>query len=161
MMDKVSICRRIENGAAMSDYAHLTADERDRREALKAGGLSLLAFGRAASTISRELARNALDSGAQWGHPHHQWRTPIAREGLWEADHPGNEVLFVVSTVCACSIIRLHVDPGAVVGDGGGRRAGVEEEAWRQELRGSGQVGGDLLLEGCAGDLVDHSHPDG
>jgi IS30 family transposase len=41
----------------MSDYAHLTADERDRLAALKADGLSLRAIaraiGRAASTISR------------------------------------------------------------------------------------------------------------
>jgi len=51
----------------MSGYSHLTADERDRIADLKAEGLSLRAMarvvGRAASTISRELARNALDSG--------------------------------------------------------------------------------------------------
>ena len=56
----------------MSDYAHLTADERDRLAALKADGLSLRAvaraLGRAASTISRELRRNALDSGAYRPH---------------------------------------------------------------------------------------------
>ena len=56
----------------MSDYAHLTADERDRLAALKADGLSLRAIaralGRAASTISRELRRNALDSGAYRPH---------------------------------------------------------------------------------------------
>jgi transposase, IS30 family len=52
----------------MSGYSHLTADERDRLADLKADGLSLQAIaralGRAASTISRELRRNALDSGA-------------------------------------------------------------------------------------------------
>jgi transposase, IS30 family len=52
----------------MPGYAHLTADERDRIAELKADGASLraigLALGRAASTISRELRRNALDSGA-------------------------------------------------------------------------------------------------
>jgi transposase, IS30 family len=52
----------------MPGYAHLTADERDRIAELKADGASLRvigrALGRAASTISRELRRNALDSGA-------------------------------------------------------------------------------------------------
>jgi transposase, IS30 family len=52
----------------MPGYAHLTADERDRIAELKADGASLRAIGRAlgraASTISRELRRNALDSGA-------------------------------------------------------------------------------------------------
>jgi IS30 family transposase len=52
----------------MPGYSHLTADERDRLAELKADGLSLQAIGRAlgraASTISRELRRNALDSGA-------------------------------------------------------------------------------------------------
>ncbi len=56
----------------MSEYAHLTAEERDRLAALKAGGLSLRAIaralGRATSTISRELRRNALDSGAYRPH---------------------------------------------------------------------------------------------
>jgi IS30 family transposase len=56
----------------MSRYAHLTADERDRLADLKADGLSLRAIGRtlgrAASTISRELRRNALDSGAYRPH---------------------------------------------------------------------------------------------
>lgn len=56
----------------MSEYAHLTADERDRLADLKAAGLSLRAIsralGRAASTVSRELRRNALDSGAYRPH---------------------------------------------------------------------------------------------
>ena len=56
----------------MSDYAHLAADERDRLAALKSDGASLRAIakalGRAASTISRELRRNALDSGAYRPH---------------------------------------------------------------------------------------------
>ena len=51
----------------MSGYAHLSAEERDRLADLKADGLSLRAIaralGRAASTISRELRRNALNSG--------------------------------------------------------------------------------------------------
>jgi IS30 family transposase len=51
----------------MSGYSHLTAAERDRIADLKAAGLSLRAvgrsIGRAASTISREFRRNALDSG--------------------------------------------------------------------------------------------------
>jgi IS30 family transposase len=56
----------------MSGYSHLTAEERDRIAGLKAGGLSLRAIaralGRAASTISREVRRNALDSGAYRPH---------------------------------------------------------------------------------------------
>ena len=56
----------------MSGYSHLTAEERDRIAGLKADGLSLRsiakALGRAVSTISRELRRNALDSGAYRPH---------------------------------------------------------------------------------------------
>ena len=56
----------------MSGYSHLTAAERDQIADLKADGLSLQAIsralGRAASTISRELRRNALDSGAYRPH---------------------------------------------------------------------------------------------
>ena len=56
----------------MSGYSHLTAEERDRLAGLMADGLSLRsiakALGRAASTISRELRRNALDSGAYRPH---------------------------------------------------------------------------------------------
>ena len=56
----------------MSEYSHLTAEERDRLAGLMADGLSLRsiakALGRAASTISRELRRNALDSGAYRPH---------------------------------------------------------------------------------------------
>ena len=56
----------------MSGYSHLTAEERDRLAGLMADGLSLRsiakALGRAASSISRELRRNALDSGAYRPH---------------------------------------------------------------------------------------------
>ena len=56
----------------MSGYSHLTAEERDRLADLRADGLSLRAIakalGRAVSTISRELRRNALDSGAYRPH---------------------------------------------------------------------------------------------
>ena len=56
----------------MSGYSHLTAEEPDRIAGLMADGLSLRsiakALGRAASTISRELRRNALDSGAYRPH---------------------------------------------------------------------------------------------
>src|SRR5918998_112008 len=52
---------------AMSGGTHLTLDERERLAALKAEGLGLRAIaaglGRAASTISRELRRNALPRG--------------------------------------------------------------------------------------------------
>ena len=56
----------------MSGYAHLTADERDRLAGFLSAGLSLRAIaralGRAPSTISREIGRNALDSGAYRPH---------------------------------------------------------------------------------------------
>jgi IS30 family transposase len=51
----------------MSGGTHLTLDERERLAALKAEGLGLRAIarelGRAASTVSRELRRNALPKG--------------------------------------------------------------------------------------------------
>jgi IS30 family transposase len=51
----------------MSGGTHLTLDERERLAALKAEGLGLRAIarelGRAASTVSRELRRNALPRG--------------------------------------------------------------------------------------------------
>ena len=51
----------------MSDGTHLRLGEREQLAALKAEGLSLRAIaarlGRAASTISRELRRNALPRG--------------------------------------------------------------------------------------------------
>src|ERR687893_2919507 len=51
----------------MADGTHLTLEERERLAALKAEGLSLRAIarqlGRVASTISRELRRNALPRG--------------------------------------------------------------------------------------------------
>ena len=52
----------------MSNYTHLTSSERDQIAALKIDGLSIQTIaarlGRAGSTISRELKRNALESGA-------------------------------------------------------------------------------------------------
>ena len=51
----------------MSGGTHLELEERERLAASKAGGLSLRAIaralGRAASTVSRELRRNALPKG--------------------------------------------------------------------------------------------------
>ena len=56
----------------MSGYFHLSAEEMDRLADLRADGLSLRAIaralGRAASTLSRELRRNSLDSGAYRPH---------------------------------------------------------------------------------------------
>src|SRR3954463_6001728 len=53
---------------AMPGYSHLLDDERDQIAALKAAGRSIgaiaKAVGRAKSTVSRELRRNALPSGA-------------------------------------------------------------------------------------------------
>src|SRR5215212_872184 len=52
---------------AMAGYSHLLDDERDQIAALKAAGHSIgaiaKAVGRAKSTVSRELRRNALPSG--------------------------------------------------------------------------------------------------
>src|SRR5215218_586867 len=52
---------------AMPGYSHLLDDERDHIAALKAAGRSIgaiaKAVGRAKSTVSRELRRNALPSG--------------------------------------------------------------------------------------------------
>src|SRR6188472_2786896 len=47
----------------MAGGTHLELVERERLAALKAEGLSPRALGRAASTISRELRRNALPKG--------------------------------------------------------------------------------------------------
>src|SRR3954467_10742313 len=51
----------------MPGYSHLLDDERDQIAALKAAGRSIgaiaKAVGRAKSTVSRELRRNALPSG--------------------------------------------------------------------------------------------------
>jgi transposase, IS30 family len=56
----------------MSGYAHLSADERDRLAGFLSEGLSLRAIsqalGRAPSTISREIGRNALESGVYRPH---------------------------------------------------------------------------------------------
>jgi IS30 family transposase len=51
----------------MRSYSHLSEDERDQIGVLRAAGRSMAAFaralGRAKTTISRELQRNALPSG--------------------------------------------------------------------------------------------------
>jgi transposase, IS30 family len=62
----------------MSNYTHLTASERDQIADLNSVGSGVqaiaAALGRSASTISRELRRNALDSGAY---------RPIPAEGAY------------------------------------------------------------------------------
>src|SRR3954452_8824062 len=64
---------------AMSGGTHLRLEERERLAALRAEGLSLRAIaarlGRAASTLSRELRRNALPRGGS---------LPVRAEG-WTA----------------------------------------------------------------------------
>jgi IS30 family transposase len=56
----------------MGCYRHLTRDDREEIAALRAAGHSMrtiaAAIGKAASTISRELRRNALDSGRYAAH---------------------------------------------------------------------------------------------
>src|SRR5687768_8514328 len=69
----------------MSGGTHLILAERERLAALKAEGLSLRAIaerlGRAASTISRELRRNALPSGGYLPvHAGHVTSWPLCRK---------------------------------------------------------------------------------
>jgi len=56
----------------MGCYRHLTRDDREEIAALRAAGHSMravaAAIGKAASTVSRELKRNALDSGRYTAH---------------------------------------------------------------------------------------------
>ena len=63
----------------MSGGTHLELEERERLAALKAEGLSLRAIaralGRAASTVSRELRRNALPKGGY---------LPVHAEGCYQ-----------------------------------------------------------------------------
>ncbi len=63
----VSGCLETENGAAMSDYTHLSFSERKEITLLLKQGIGINAIGRAigrpGSTISREVARNALSEG--------------------------------------------------------------------------------------------------
>lgn len=79
MRDLVSVCRQTENGVAMSGYSHLDRWERDQTAELKAAGRSVRAIaqalGRAASTISREIRRNALDEGAY----RLDWQQPVVQ----------------------------------------------------------------------------------
>src|SRR3954453_5448592 len=72
----------------MSGGTHLELEERERLAALKAEGLSLraiaVALGRAASTISRELRRNALPKGGY---------LPVHAEGCYLARRQRQAVL--------------------------------------------------------------------
>ena len=72
MTDEISVCRQTENDGAMSGYSHLSPDERDQIASLKSEGLGCRAIARqlnrSASTISRELRRNALESGGYRPH---------------------------------------------------------------------------------------------
>src|SRR3954453_14209239 len=72
----------------MSGGTHLELEERERLAALKAEGLSLRAIaralGRAASTISRELRRNALLKGGY---------LPVHAEGCYLARRQRQAVL--------------------------------------------------------------------
>ena len=87
---------------AMSGGTHLTLDERERLVALKAEGLGLRAIaarlGRAASTVSRELRRNALPKGGYPGFTH---------EGLWSYAQTG------AGETVACKASVLSVDAQA------------------------------------------------
>src|SRR4051795_6736037 len=70
----------------MAGGTHLELEERERLTALKAEGLSLRAIaralGRAASTVSRELRRNALPRGGYLpGHAEGRYRERRQRRG--------------------------------------------------------------------------------
>src|SRR5918912_2430032 len=69
---------------AMAGGTHLELEERERMAALKAEGLSLRALGRAASTVSRELRRNALPRGGY---------LPVHAEGCYLARRQRQAVL--------------------------------------------------------------------
>ncbi len=69
-------------------------------------------------------------------HPcRHKTHTAVAGTRLLEAKAYAHDL-------CCRSEIRLKINSGTVVGNGGGRRAGVKEEARRQELHRGGQVCG-------------------
>src|SRR3954452_23887421 len=68
----------------MAGGTHLELVERERLAALKAEGLSLRALGRAASTVSRELRRNALPRGGY---------LPVHAEGCYLARRRRQAVL--------------------------------------------------------------------
>jgi IS30 family transposase len=67
----------------MSGYSHLTREERDRLAEFRSEGLGCNAIARrlvrSASTISRELRRNALESG--WGRG---CRSNLLSSRLWQ-----------------------------------------------------------------------------
>ena len=60
----------------------------------------------------------------------------------------------------AASIIRLHIDPRAIVGDRRRRGAVVHEIARAQELRGGRDVGVEDSLDHRTADLLDHPDAD-
>ena len=75
----------------MSGGTHLTLEERERLAAFKAEGLSLRAIaarlGRAASTVSRELRRNALPKGGYLPvHAEGRYRERRQRPAILERD---------------------------------------------------------------------------
>src|SRR5436305_11237591 len=75
----------------MAGGTHLGLEERERLAALKAEGLSLRgiarALGRAASTISRELRRNALPRGGYLPvHAEGRYRERRQRQAILERD---------------------------------------------------------------------------
>ncbi len=86
----------------MPKYSHLTSEERDRIAELKAAGAGVGAIartlGRAASTISRELSRNALPSGAY---------RPVHAEGCYRFRRQRRAVLETDADLRAFVVDRL------------------------------------------------------
>ena len=113
----------------MSGGTHLGLEERERLAALKAEGLSLLAIaralGRAASTISRELRRNALPRGGY---------LPVHAEGCY------------LERKESFRRFRSRREPGLVLG------RGVRAYTWTEfnvEPTGVLEVGDDSTLVGA------------
>src|ERR1700732_1579755 len=75
----------------MRSYSHLSEDERDQIGVLRAAGRSMgaiaRALGRAKTTISRELQRNALPSGGYSSlHPAGAYQLRRGREAILERE---------------------------------------------------------------------------
>jgi len=129
----------------MSGYNHLTAEERDRLGGLMADGLSLRsivrALGRAVSTISRELRRNALDSGAY---------RPHVADGAYMLRRQRAAALETDARLAACVTDRLtegSLSLIALQSSAGQRdaRAGRRTSAARDRARPAGGLRGDDL----------------
>ena len=90
----------------MAEYGHLNLVEREQIALLRATGLSLGAIGRrvgrVASTISRELRRNALPKGGY---------QPVYAEGCYLARRQRPAVLERAPRLRRFDLLTQHCDP--------------------------------------------------